>query len=137
MPAMRRARTPSGNGPASARAGIAAGTASPHRPRHRSRAPRRSLRLTSASCLLRAAREDDGELGELPRLRVDVDRAAMLLHHDVVAQRKAQARALAGGLRGEEGREHLVLDLVRDADAVVADPDLDLVAEIARRGRQG
>ena len=58
--------------------------------------------------------------------------AAVLLRDDVVADRQAEAGALAGRLGGEERLEQLVPDLGRNADAVVAHADLDRVAE--RRG---
>ena len=60
----------------------------------------------------------------------------MLLHDDVVAEGKAEARPFAGGLRREERVEHLFLHLGRDAGAVVAYPDLDAVAEVPRRGEK-
>src|SRR3954469_10399071 len=84
----------------------------------------------------RGAGQDDRELGELTGLGRDGDLAAVLLHDDVVAQGQAEPGALAGRLRGKEGVEHLGLDLVRDADAVVADPDLDLAAEASGRGHE-
>ena len=68
-----------------------------------------------------------------PTLAVDLDRAAMLLGDDVVADREAEPGALAGRLGREERLEQLVPDLGRDAGAVVAHPDLDRLAEIARR----
>src|SRR5580704_6710033 len=84
-------------------------------------------------CGLLVAWQADGELGERPRLAFDRDRAAMLLGDDVVADRETQARALAGGLGGEERLEQLVLDLGRDAGAVVAHPHLERVSVFARR----
>ena len=65
-----------------------------------------------------------------PGLRVDLDRAGMLLHDDVVAERQAEAGPFAGRLGREERIEHLLLHLGRNAGAVVADPDLDPVAEV-------
>ena len=61
----------------------------------------------------------------------------MLLHDDVVAERQAEAGAFAGGLGREERIEHLLLHLGRNAGAVVADPDLDAVAEVLGRRRKG
>ena len=58
----------------------------------------------------------------------------MLLDHDVVAEREAEPGAFAGGLGGEERIEHFRLHLVGNAGAVVADGDLDAIAEVARRG---
>jgi hypothetical protein len=60
----------------------------------------------------------------------------MLLGDDVPADREAEPGALAGRLGGEERLEQFVPDLGRDAGAVVAHPDLDRVAEIARRHLQ-
>jgi len=57
----------------------------------------------------------------------------MLLGHDVVADREAKAGPFAGRLRREERLEQLVLDLRGNADAVVADTDLDYIAEISCR----
>ena len=84
-------------------------------------------------CAPARARQADGEFGELADFAVDRDRAAMLLRDDVVADRQAEPGALAGRLGREERLEQLVADLRRDADAVVAHPDLDRVADVARR----
>src|SRR5437868_10742167 len=84
-----------------------------------------------------ATRQAQDELGELPRLAVDRDRPAMLLRDDVVADREAEAGALAGWLGGEERLEQLVAVLGRDAGSVVAHLDLDRLAEVARRHLQG
>ena len=56
----------------------------------------------------------------------------MLLRDDVVADRQAEPRPFAGWLGREERLEQLVPDLGRDAGPVVADADLDGIAEIAR-----
>ena len=55
----------------------------------------------------------------------------MLLGDDFVADRQPEPGAFAGRLRGEERLEELVPDLVGNADAVVAHPHLDGLAEIA------
>jgi hypothetical protein len=60
----------------------------------------------------------------------------VLLGHDVVTDREAKAGALAGGLGGEERREHLCLHVRRDTHTVVADARLDLIPEVARRHPQ-
>src|SRR5205085_1214019 len=83
-----------------------------------------------------AARQPYDELGEGARLALDHDRAAMLLRDDVVADRQTEPGALPGRLGGEEGLEQLVLDLRRNADAVVAHLDLDGFADTAGRHRQ-
>jgi hypothetical protein len=56
----------------------------------------------------------------------------MLRGDDVVADRETQARALPGRLGREKWLEQPVAIFRRDAGAVVAHPDLDLVDEIAR-----
>src|SRR6516164_8536268 len=61
----------------------------------------------------------------------------MLLGHDVVANRKAEARPLAGRLCGEERLKELVFDLRWNANAVVADVDFDRIAQIACRYLKG
>ena len=58
----------------------------------------------------------------------------MLLHDDVVSDGQAKASALASGLCREEGIEHLFPYVGRNAHAVVANPDLNFVAEVFRRG---
>src|SRR4051794_20851005 len=67
----------------------------------------------------RSARQRDSEFGELAQLAIDFDRAAMLLGHDVIADRQAEAGALAGRLRCEKRLEQLFLVLRRYADAIV------------------
>src|SRR5689334_2984816 len=61
----------------------------------------------------------------------------MLLSHDVVADREAEAGPFPGRLGREEWLEQLVLDLRRNAGAVVPDADLDRITEIPRRNLQG
>src|SRR5262249_52969016 len=74
---------------------------------------------------------------ELARPRINLERPAMLLDDDIVADGKAKAGALPGRLGCEERVEHLLLHLGRDAGAVVADPDFHLIAKAAGRGRKG
>ena len=61
----------------------------------------------------------------------------MLLDDDIVTDREAEAGALAGRLRREEGVEHLFLDLGRNAVAIVADRDLHSIAEVLCRCPNG
>src|SRR5215831_14807637 len=61
----------------------------------------------------------------------------MLLGHDVVADRKPEARPLAGRLGGEEWLKQLVFDFHWNANAVVADVDFDRITQIACRHLQG
>ena len=54
------------------------------------------------------AGQADRELGEFADLAVDLDRAAMLLGDDVIADREAEPGAFAGRLGREERLEQLV-----------------------------
>src|SRR5262252_5504630 len=80
-----------------------------------------------------ASWQPHGELGELADFAVNGDRAAMLQGYDLVADRQAEPSALAGRLGGEERLEQLLPVFRRNADAVVAHPDLDGVADLTRR----
>ena len=53
--------------------------------------------------------QSNRELSEIADLAIDGDRAAMLLGHDVVADRQAETGSLAGRLRGEERLNSLSL----------------------------
>jgi hypothetical protein len=79
-------------------------------------------------------RQDDPELGELAGLRIDLNRPAMLLDDDVVADREAKPGAFASWLGCEERVEQFVFHLGRNAGAVVANPDLDAIPEALGRG---
>jgi len=59
----------------------------------------------------------------------------MLLDNDVVTDRETEAGAFPGGLGREEGIEHLLLHLGWNTSAVIANSDLDSLAEACRRGR--
>src|ERR1700693_5311499 len=85
----------------------------------------------SVSGEIRAASEGIERL-TLTDPAVDLDRAAVLLGHDVVADREAEAGALAGRLGGKERLEQPVLDLGRNADAIVPRANLDDIAEVSR-----
>src|SRR5580658_2815188 len=60
----------------------------------------------------------------------------MLLDDDVVTNGQAKASTLSGWFGREEGIEHLLPDLGRNAGAVVAYPDFDAVAEVPGRGSE-
>ena len=60
----------------------------------------------------------------------------MLLNDDVMADRKAEACALACGLCGEERIEHALPHVGRNPAAIVTNPDLDAVTEVLCRGRK-
>src|SRR6267142_1489212 len=80
-----------------------------------------------------SARQSNSEFSELADPAIDLNRAAVLLGHDVIADRQAKPCALSGRLGGEEWLEQLVLDLRGNAGAVVADADFDRIAEISCR----
>ena len=82
-------------------------------------------------------RQNDPDFRELARLRIDLNRPAMLLDDDVVTDGQAKPSAFSGGLGREERVEHLLLHLRRNASAVVADPDFDAVAKVFGRGSKG
>ena len=82
------------------------------------------------------SRQNDPKFGELTGLRIDLYRPAMLLDDDVVTDGKTEPSSFTGRLGRKERVEQLLLHLRRDAGAVVAYPDFDLVAEVLGRGGQ-
>ena len=92
----------------------------------------RSRRL----CCYSLARQPNRELGENALFAVDRDRAAVLLRHDIIADRETEAGPLARRLGGEERLEQFVPDFRGNADAVVPHPDLDRIAGVVRRHAQ-
>ena len=82
------------------------------------------------------ARKNDPKLGELAWPGVDLDRSAVLLHDNVVTEGKPEPCPLTGRLGREKRIEHLFLHIGRNAGAVVANADLDAVAQAPGRGRQ-
>jgi len=74
------------------------------------------------------ARQSNRELGELADPAIDGDRAAVLLGHDVVADREAEPSPLAGWLGGEEGLHDLILNMIGDTGAVIGHPYLNKAA---------
>src|SRR6476619_1134351 len=60
----------------------------------------------------------------------------MLLDDDVVSDGKAEAGAFSGWFGCEEGIEHFLLNLGRNADAIVANRNRHAVAEVLRRSRK-
>src|SRR5260370_40141492 len=122
-------QTPSGTARILCLAGTAGETRLLRRARRRPRVYKRSI-FASSLCLGRPRpRKRNNEFCKYAWLGIDVDLAAMLFHHDVVAHRKAKSGALAGGFGGEKGIEHLLLYFQRDPGAVVADPDFHLATE--------
>ena len=57
----------------------------------------------------RLSRQYDPDFGEFARLRMDLNRAAMLLNDDVVADGQTETRAFPGRFGREEWIEHLFL----------------------------
>jgi hypothetical protein len=87
----------------------------------------RSRRFGEENC---RTRQNDSELSEFARLRIDLNGAAMLLDDDVVADGETEAGAFASGLRCKEWIEYLFLHLQGHTSAIVADPDFHTVAEV-------
>ena len=77
------------------------------------------------------ARQPYRELAEFADRAVYGDAAAVLLGHDVVADRQAETGAFARWLGGEEWLEQFVPDVGRNADAIVTDADLHRVTQVA------
>src|SRR5258708_16488819 len=122
MPLAPMERTPSGSARSAGRAGTADGTGPQRRARHRPRVCKRSI-FASSLCLCRPrARKRNNEFCKYAWLGIDVDLAAMLFHHDVVAHRQAEAGPLAGGFGGEKKIETLLLYFQPDPRALVAYP---------------
>src|SRR5580704_6388230 len=61
----------------------------------------------------------------------------MLFHDDVMTDGQAQPGTLAGGFRGEKRIEHLFLYLGGNAGAIVANYNLDTIAEVFCRSGEG
>ena len=53
------------------------------------------------------SRQSHPDFGELAGLRIDLDRATMLLHNDVVTDGESEPRSFSGRLGCEERVEHL------------------------------
>jgi len=70
-------------------------------------------------------------------LRIDLDRAAMLLDDDVVTDRKAEASTFSSWLGREERIEHFFFHIRGDASAVITNGNLDTVAAVLGHCRQG
>src|SRR5581483_761706 len=82
------------------------------------------------------ARQRNDELGKSARPGLDVDAAAVLFHDDVIAHGEPEPGTLASRLGGEKGIEHLLPDFGRDSRAVVANADLNALAEVLCRGTE-
>ena len=75
--------------------------------------------------------------GELTGPGIDLDRSGVLLDDNVVAQRQTKTGSFARWLGRKERVEYLVHHLGGNTAAIVANPDLDAVAEVFRRRGKG
>src|SRR5215470_15770500 len=90
--------------------------------------------LSRISCQrTRPSGQSHRELGEVADFAVDRDGAAVLLRHDLVADRQPKSGALASRLGREEWLEQFLPVFRQNADAIVANPDFDAFAELAGR----
>jgi hypothetical protein len=80
--------------------------------------------------------QSDSELSVLADPAVDLDRAAVLLGYDVVADGEAQTGSFSGGLRREERLKEFVFDLGSNSSAIVTNADFNSIPEIPRRHLQ-
>jgi hypothetical protein len=78
-------------------------------------------------------RQSNREFGEIAGLAIGRDCAAVLLGHDVVANREAETSALAGRLGREERLEQLIFDLGWNTNSAVPHLHLDRITESPRR----
>jgi len=85
---------------------------------------------------LRGARQNHPDFRKLARLRIDFDRAAMLLDDNVVTDGEPKPGALSGRFRREEWIEHLLLHVRQNTGTVVADSDFDVVTQVLSRGNE-
>src|SRR5258706_12170114 len=96
-------------------AGTAGETRLPGRARRRPRVCKRSI-FASSLCLGRPRpRKRNNEFGKYAWLGIDVDLAAMLFHHDVVAHRQAKAGSLTGGFGVGKKDEKILPYFPRDS----------------------
>src|SRR5262245_3606594 len=84
----------------------------------------------------RNARQDNPDLSELTRLRIDLDGARVLFHDDIVTDREPKTRALSRGLSREKRVEHLFFHVRRHTGAIVANSDFHTIAKVFGRGRE-
>src|SRR5262245_5359759 len=83
------------------------------------------------------ARQSHPDFGELARLSVHLDGAAMLLHNDVVTNGEPKSSSFSGRFGCEERVEHLFFYFRWDTGAVIPNPDFHTIAKAAGRGRKG
>jgi hypothetical protein len=77
--------------------------------------------------------QSNGELREIADPAIDGDCAAMLLGHDVVADREAKACAFTSRLGRDEWLKEFVPNLGGNANTIIPYLHLDRIAEIPRQ----
>src|SRR5262245_8515563 len=83
------------------------------------------------------ARQNHFNFGELAWLRIDLDRATMLLHNYVVTDGEPKAGSFAGGLCCKERVEHLFSNFRWNTGAVIPNSDFHTIAKASCRGHHG
>ena len=68
----------------------------------------------------RSARQDNPDLSELTRLRIDLDGARVLFHNDIVTDREPKTGAFSGRFGREKRVEHLFFYVRRHTGAATA-----------------
>ena len=99
--------------------------------------PKLGVALSRISDKYRRARQSDDDFGELPRLRIDLYRPAMLLDDDVVTDGEAKPGAFSRWFCREERIEYFLFHFGWNAGAVVADSDFDAIPKTFGCGRKG
>src|SRR5258708_25457013 len=117
-------QTPSGSVRILCLAGTADETRLLRRAHHRPRVCKRSIFASSLYLCRPRARKRNNEFCKYAWLGIDVDLAAMLFHHDVVAHRQAEAGPLAGGFVCVKWIKHFLLYFPRGLPVVVSYLDL-------------
>src|SRR5262249_10157739 len=117
--------------------GSAAETEFRRRARHQPPGSARSWTSSRLSKRSGGSREDNAEFRELTGRGIDLNRACVLFHDYIVAQRQAKTRTLSSRLGRKERQEDLLPNVIGNTGAVVADADFDPIAEISGRCRQG
>ena len=83
-----------------------------------------------------SARQNNADLSILAGLRVNLYRPRMLFDDDVVADGQAKSGALSGWFGREEGIEHLLFHIGRNAGAIIPNYDLYAVPEVLGGSRK-
>src|SRR5262249_4220692 len=83
------------------------------------------------------ARQGYPDFGVLAGLGIDLDRATMLLHNNVVTDGEPEPGSFSGRLRCEERVKHFFFYFRWDTRAVIPNPDFHTIAKTSCRGNQG